>query len=284
MNVTGRVYDSTGVNPLEKASVLAVRFKDSLLLGHTRTDATGGFRLNSFPPDSFTLIIEYKGYDDKSFFILGNNVNNDINIPSIKMSSKSKDLEEIVIFSNKSAIFYRGDTLVFAADSFKVGENAVVEDLLKKLPGIKVDENGAITSQGREINQVLVDGDEFFGSDPTIATRNLGAKGVESVQIYEKEKENAKAGEDDKIQVLDLKLKESAKKGYFGKVSGATDFGLATDNPFYETEVLANKFKGKQKISVFLLGSNTPKSNFKWGDMNKFGLENERNTSGMNDW
>ena len=284
MNVTGRVFDSTGVNPLEKASVLAVRFKDSLLLGHTRTDVTGGFRLNSFPPDSFTLIIEYKGYDDKSFFIFGNNGNNDINIPTIKMSAKSKDLEEIVIFSNKSAIFYRGDTLVFAADSFKVGKNAVVEDLLKKLPGIKVDENGSITSQGKQISQVLVDGDEFFGSDPTIATRNLGAKGVESVQIYEKERENAKAGEDDKIQVLDLKLKEDAKKGYFGKVSGATDFGLSADNPFYETEVLANKFKGKQKISVFLLGSNTPKSNFKWGDMNKFGLDNERNSSGMNNW
>ena len=92
MNVTGRVFDSTGVNPLEKASVLAVRFKDSLLLGHTRTDVTGGFRLNSFPPDSFTLIIEYKGYDDKSFFIFGNNGNNDINIPTIKMSTKSKDL------------------------------------------------------------------------------------------------------------------------------------------------------------------------------------------------
>ena len=63
MNVAGRVFDSTGINPLEKASVLAVRFKDSLLLGHTRTDAMGGFKLNSFPPDSFTLIIEYKGYD-----------------------------------------------------------------------------------------------------------------------------------------------------------------------------------------------------------------------------
>jgi hypothetical protein len=284
MNVTGRVFDSTGINPLEKASVLAVRFKDSLLLGHTRTEAMGGFKLNSFPPDSFTLIIEYKGYDEKTYFIFGNNSNNDINIPSIKMSAKSKQLEEIVIFSNKSAIFYRGDTLVFSADSFKVNENAVVEDLLKKLPGIKVDENGSITSQGKQISQVLVDGDEFFGSDPTIATRNLGAKGVESVQIYEKEKENAKAGEDNKIQVLDLKLKEDAKKGYFGKISGATDFGVFADNPFYETEVLANKFKGKQKISVFLLGSNTPKSNFKWGDMNKFGLENERNSSGMNDW
>jgi len=284
MSVTGRVFDSTGIYPIEKASVLAVRFKDSLLLGFARTDVTGNFHLNSFPPDSFTLIIEYKGYDEKSYFIFGNNSNNEINIPSIKLSAKSKDLEEIVIFSNKSAIFYRGDTLVYAADSFKVNENAVVEDLLKKLPGIKVDDNGKISSQGKDISKVLVDGDEFFGSDPTIATKNLGAKGVESVQIYEKDNENAKAGEDEKIQVLDLKLKDSAKKGYFGKVSGASDFGAFEETAFYEGELLFNKFSGKQKLSVFLLTSNTPKSNFKFGDMNKFGLENERNNSGMSMW
>lgn len=284
MNVSGRVFDSTGIYPIEKASVLAVRFKDSLLLGFARTDVTGNFHLNSFPPDSFTLIIEYKGYDEKSYFIFGNNSNNEINIPSIKLSAKSKDLEEIVIFSNKSAIFYRGDTLVYAADSFKVNENAVVEDLLKKLPGIKVDDNGKISSQGKDISKVLVDGDEFFGSDPTIATKNLGAKGVESVQIYEKDNENAKAGEDEKIQVLDLKLKDSAKKGYFGKASGASDFGMFEETGFYEGELLFNKFSGKQKLSIFLLTSNTPKSNFKFGDMNKFGLENERNNSGMSMW
>lgn len=284
MKITGTVFDTSGSQKVKEVVVMAVRMKDSLLLKNTRTKEDGTFELSNFPIDTFTLIIEHPLFEPKTYYIFGNKENYDINIPKITLSEKSKVLNEVVIFANKNPIYYRGDTLVYVADSFKVGENAVVEDLLKKLPGIKVDENGQITSQGKQISQVLVDGDEFFGADPTIATRNLGAKGVESVQIYEKEKENAKAGEDDKIQVLDLKLKENAKKGYFGKVSGATDFGLSADNAFYETEVLANKFKGKQKISVFLLGSNTPKSNFKWGDMNKFGLENERNSSGMNDW
>lgn len=284
MKITGTVFDTSGSQKVKDVVVMAVRMKDSLLLKNTRTKEDGTFELSNFPIDTFTLIVEHPLFEPKTYYIFGNKDNNEINIPKITLSEKSKELNEVVIFANKNPIYYRGDTLVYVADSFKVGENAVVEDLLKKLPGIKVDENGQITSQGKQISQVLVDGDEFFGADPTIATRNLGAKGVESVQIYEKEKENAKAGEDDKIQVLDLKLKEDAKKGYFGKVSGATDFGLSADNPFYETEVLANKFKGKQKISVFVLGSNTPKSNFKWGDMNKFGLENERNSSGMNDW
>lgn len=284
MKVTGAVYDTSGTKPLANAGILAVRMKDSVLIKHTRTNTQGQFNLTGFLVDTFTLYVEHPEFDTKSFFIFGSKSNNEIDIPKIALSGKSKQLKEVIVYANKNPIYFKGDTLVYIADSFKVNENAVVEDLLKKLPGIKVDENGTITSQGKQISQVLVDGDEFFGSDPTIATRNLAAKGVESVQVYEKDRENAKAGEDDKIQVLDLKLKENAKKGFFGKISGASDFGLFEDNPFYEAEVLANKFQGKQKISVFLLGSNTPKSNFKWGDMNKFGLDNERNNSGMSNW
>ena len=281
MKVTGYVVDTTGQKPLANVSVLAVRMKDSLLLKYTRTNTEGYFELSNFKVDTFTLIVEHLELDARTYFILGNDGNNEINIPSVKMNMKTKQLDEVVIFANKNPIFYRGDTLVYIADSFKVGQNAVVEDLLKKLPGIKIDKDGQITSQGKEISQVLVDGDEFFGSDPTIATKNLAAKGVESVQVYEKKNEDAKAGEDEKIQVLDLKLKENAKKGYFGKISGASDFGLMQNTPFYESELLVNKFNQKQKISIFMLTSNTPRSNFGWGDMNKFGLENE---GGGNFW
>jgi hypothetical protein len=169
-----------------------------------------------------------------------------------------------------------------------VDENAVVEDLLKKLPGVTVDKDGKITTQGEEIAKVLVDGDEFFGDDPTIATKNLGADGVETVEIYEKENEDGIGGDDEKIKVLDLRLKEDAKKGYFGRISGASDFALTPingemgTNPFYEGELLFNKFSGSQKISVFALGSNTPRSNFGFGDARKFGLENE--STGGNRW
>jgi hypothetical protein len=281
MKVTGYVVDTTGQKSLANVSILAVRMKDSLLLKYTRTNTEGYFELSNFKVDTFTLIVEHPELDPRTYFILGNEGNNDINIPSVRMSMKTKQLDEVVIFANKNPIFYRGDTLVYVADSFKVGQNAVVEDLLKKLPGIKIDKDGQITSQGKEISQVLVDGDEFFGSDPTIATKNLAAKGVESVQVYEKKNQDAKAGEDEKIQVLDLKLKEDAKKGYFGKISGASDFGLMQNTPFYEGELLVNKFNQRQKISIFMLTSNTPRSNFGWGDMNKFGLENE---GGGNFW
>jgi hypothetical protein len=281
MNISGVVFDTTGNKRLANISVLTVRIKDSLLLNFTRTKPDGSFELTNFPIDTFSLIIEHPEYEAKTYYIIGHKGNLEINIPRIQLNAFTKDFEEVVVFANKNPIFYRGDTLVYVADSFKVGENAVVEDLLKKLPGIKVNEDGTLTSQGKDISQVLVDGDEFFGSDPTIATRNLGAKSISSVQVYEKKNENSKVGEDEKIQVLDLKLKDGAKKGYFGKMSGASDFAAFNKNAFYESEMLFNKFNNKQKISVFFLSSNTPKSNFGFRDMNKFGLENERNASGM---
>lgn len=288
MSVTGVVYDSTGVQPVSNAMVMAVRMKDSLLLDFTRTDTAGNFSIGGFPADTFSLVIDHPQFDERIYYMFGHAENFEVNIPSVRMSTKSQELEEVIIYANREPIFYRGDTLVYVADSFKTHEGAVVEDLLKKLPGISVDKDGKITSQGQEISQVLVDGDEFFGSDPTIATKNLGADGIEQVQVYEKENEDGIGGDNEKIQVLDLRLKEDAKKGYFGRISGATDFALTPlngatgTNPFYEGELLLNRFSGAQKISVFALGSNTPRSNFGWGDLNKFGLENE--SSSGNRW
>jgi len=289
MSISGTVYDSTGVRPVKNAMAMAVRMKDSLLLGFTRTDAEGKFTLTGFEVDTFSLIIDHGSFDEKIYYMFGHKDNYEIEIPSIKMPSKSQEIEEVIIYANRNPIFYRGDTLVYVADSFKVHEGAVVEDLLKKLPGLTIDKDGKITSQGQAIDKVLVDGDEFFGADPTVATKNLGADGVETVQVYEKEDEDGIGGDGDKIKVLDLKLKDSAKKGYFGRISGASDFGVTPiagvvgTNPFFEGEMLLNKFNGAQKISVFALGSNTPRSNFSRGDMNKFGLENE-DGSGRRFW
>ena len=286
MKVTGTVYDSTGVKPVKNAMAMAVRMKDSILLGFDRTDADGKFELSGFEIDTFSLIIDHPGFDEKTYYMFGHADNIEIDIPAIRMPLKSQEIEEVVIYANREPIFYRGDTLVYVADSFKVHEGAVVEDMLKKLPGIKVDQDGKITSQGQEISKVLVDGDEFFGADPTIATQNLGADGVATVEVYEKENEDGIGGDDEKIQVLDLKLKDSAKKGYFGRISGASDFALTPVNdkigtdPFFEGELLFNKFNGARKFSIFALGSNTPRSSFGRGDMNKFGLSNEDGAGG----
>jgi hypothetical protein len=268
MTISGNVFDTVAKAPLPYSVAMAVRLKDSLLVAFTRSDAQGHFELKNLQPDTLELIVSNPKFGDQSFYIIGSPNNTSFNMGTIVLPPKNKQLKEVVIYAFKDPVYYKGDTLIYAADSFKVKPNATVEDLLKKLPGIKVDQSGKITSQGRAIDQVLVDGDEFFGSDPTVATRNLQANGVESVQVFEKKDETNASGEN--LQVMNLKLKEDAKKGYFGKVTGGSDF-----QKFYEGQVLANKFKGSQKISVFAMGSNTPRSSFDWSDINKYGLESE---------
>jgi hypothetical protein len=203
IRISGVVNDSTGLKKLDKAVVSLVRLNDSILVDYYRTNASGEFNFN-VPLDTFYLLIEHPQFEAKTLYVFGNPAELSVEIPFIRMGVKVKNLAEVVVQGNKNRVYYKGDTLIYVADSFKVAENAVVEDLLKKLPGIKIDENGQITSQGREISQVLVDGDEFFGSDPTIATKNLAAKGVESVQVYEKKAQDNASGMDEKIQVLDL--------------------------------------------------------------------------------
>ncbi len=270
MKITAQVKDTTLGIPLKNAVGIAIRVRDSVLLDFQRSDKYGAIAME-LPIDTVEFTVHHPDYGTFTSYIFGSKENNVFDFSTLQMPEKSKELEEVVIYANKSPIYYRGDTLVYVADSFKVKENAVVEDLIKKLPGMTIDENGKISNQGKEIGQVLVDGDEFFGSDPTIATKNLAAKGVDQVQVYEKDAED---GSDEKIQVLDLKLKEEAKKGYFGKINlaGGLNQFTAPNTGFYEGEMLLNKYSKDQKIAVFGLTSNTPKTDFNGQDLFKFGL------------
>jgi hypothetical protein len=269
--IRGNVTDSVGGKGLPNALLMAIRFTDSTLVNYTRTDKNGIFKPIVLPCDTYVVLISHPAYADKIYFFEATPKDSVIPLKNVVLPSKSVELNEIEILAFKEKMFYKGDTLMFTADSFQTRPNATVEDLLKKLPGFQVDTKGKITVQGKEVDQVLVDGDEFFGSDPTVATRNLNATSIENVQVYEKKNENTADDSKETLKVINLQMKEDAKKGYFGKVSGASDF-----QNFYEGELLINKFKGSQKISVFALGANTPKQAFSQNDAWKFGLENER--------
>ena len=275
MTIKGTVVDTNAQIPVRNAVGMVIRVRDSVLLDFKRTDPSGKFSF-TLPIDTVELIIRHPSYGDFKSYFLGSVENNSFDLNPLPMPEAATEIDEVVIYANKNPIYYRGDTLVYVADSFKLKEGAVVEDLIKKLPGMSIDASGKITNQGKEIGQVLVDGDEFFGSDPTIATKNLAANGVDEVKVYEKDAED---GTDEKIQVLDLKLKEEAKKGYFGKVNvaGGLNQFKTPNTGFYESEFLLNRYNANQKIAVYGLGSNTPKTNFNGSDMNKFGITDRPN-------
>jgi hypothetical protein len=174
-----------------------------------------------------------------------------------------------VIKQKISAIKIKGDTTEFTADSFHVQANATVEELLKKLPGIQVDKNGKITAQGETVQKVLVDGEEFFGDDPTLVTQNLRADMIDKVQVFDKKSDQAAfTGIDDgeKTKTINLKLKDNKKNGYFGKVS----LGGGTDG-YYDNQVMLNLFKKKEKLSAYGIISNTGKTGLNWNDRNSYG-------------
>lgn len=279
MSIHGTVQDTAEHIPLPNAVAMAVRLNDSLLIKFTRSDASGKFRLDNIPVDTYQVVISHPRFGDQTLILIGSKDNTDFDLKKLSLPAKSVTLNEVTVFGYADPVYYKGDTLVYTADSFKVKQNAVVEDLLKKLPGIRVDADGKIYSQGKAVDQVLVDGDEFFGTDPTVATKNLAANSVESVQVYDKKNENASESDDkETLKVMDLKLKDDAKKGYFGKTSAASDF-----QKYYEGELLANKFKGKQKVSIFAMMSNTPRSRFDWDDIWKYGMNADMNTEYSDD-
>jgi len=256
------------------STVSLVRYKDSVLVNHGVVKEDDSFEFSSVPVDTYTLLITRAGYADydEKIIVLPNQT---LVIPPVYLITRSNLLKEVLIKEKSNAIRFRGDTTEFLVDSFLTNKNANVEDLLKKLPGIQVDRDGKITAQGQEVKKVLVDGEEFFGEDPTIATKNIRAENVEKIQVFDKKSDQAAfSGIDDgeKTKTINLQLKEDAKKGYFGKLSA----GAGTQSR-YEHDAMVNIFKNKRKFSVYGAMSNTNKTRLSWDDANKFGGGNNDN-------
>jgi hypothetical protein len=276
-SVTGRTYDSANNTPVAGASVLLLRASDSTLACFTRSGKDGYFSLKPPKAGKYNLLITYPKYAD---FIESYQLSETpVDIGSIDMIPLSQLLEAVIIKAQKGKMRLKGDTLIYLADSFKTKPNATVEDLLKKLPGLQVNRDGEITAQGKKVERVLVDGEEFFGEDPTLATRNLDAKMVKEVTVYDAQSEEAKRTGDqsaEKVKTLDIRLKEDAKKGYFGNLSmaGSSDLSL------YEQRALYSNFKGKRKFSAYALRGNTNNVGMNWEERNQFGEKQDMNFSG----
>ncbi len=187
---------------------------------------------------------------------------------------KSKLLQEIIIQNKVAAIRIKGDTTEYKADSFKVGPNANVQDLLKRLPGLQVNAKGEITAQGQKVEKVLVDGEEFFSDDPAVVTQTLRADVVDKVQLFDKKSEQAEfTGVDDgqKTKTINLELKDDKKKGYFGKIEAGTDF-----NQYQSTKGMINSFQKKRKAAAYITNNNTTFEGLNWSEQRNFGGSNNK--------
>jgi len=267
--IKGHIADSASNGKMLNTTICILNAKDSTLYKFTRAAADGSFAINNLRKGKFLLLLTYPEYADYVESFQLDSVKKEMNFGKINMTLKSKLLAEVMIKGSKAQIKIKGDTTEFNASSFVVQPNAKVEDLLKQLPGIQVDKDGKITAQGQTVNKVLVDGEEFFGDDPTLVTKNLRADMVDKVQLYDKKSDQAAfTGIDDgvKNKTINIKLKEDKKNGYFGKV----DAGAGTDQ-YYQGQALFNKFKAKFKLSAYVTLANTGKTGLSWEDASKYG-------------
>ena len=264
----GMVSDTSEHTPLPQSTIMLLQSKDSFLITFTRADARGAFSIPHLRGGNVICKVSYPGYADYVTEIQLVD-STEINLGTVPMILKSKLLQEVVVHGNMAAIRMKGDTLEFKADSFHVQQGATVEELLKRLPGIQVDKNGKITAQGEPVKKVLVDGEEFFGDDPTLVTQNLRADMVDKVQVFDKKSDQAAfTGIDDgeKNKTINLQLKDNKKNGYFGKVEA----GMGT-NGFYNNQFMFNLFKKKLKFSGYGILSNIGTIGLNWRDNNSYG-------------
>lgn len=265
--VTGQLIGEDDQLPLEAATVYVQRVKDSALVSYTISDRNGAFTLEDKTyDDNLQLLISYVGYKTYSQIIKIPKDETNIKLNVLPLEINSNALSEVIIKST-APVTIKKDTLEFNVSSFKTKKDANVEDLLKALPGVEIDDDGKIKINGKEVNKILVNGKPFFGDDPSITTKNLTKDIIEKIQIVDtKTKSEAFTGEegDKDNKTINLTIKEENNKGVFGRVSA----GGGTDKR-YELAGMVNVFDNDQRISVLAGGNNTNSPGFSFGEISK---------------
>src|SRR6266487_805242 len=265
--VKGRVYDSVINKGLAYATVSLVKEKDSTLVSFSRADSSGSFKLNAVEKGRYLVSTSYVGYVPvwKSIEVTGTNNVEDIgNVFMQDVASAG----EVAVNAKRPPVTINNDTLEFNTENFKTLPNAVVEDMLKKMPGVTVDNDGTVKVNGQTVKRVLVNGKEFFTGDVKMATKNLPADAVNKVQVFDKPSDqSAFTGIDDgnKEKTINLKLKKDKADALFGRITA----GAGTDKR-YDAQANINKFKGNEQISFLGMSNNTNRQGFSLSDVLNF--------------
>ncbi len=282
-NVTGTVTDNQG-EPLTDATVRILAAKDSSFVKGSIADLDGNFKFTGLKNGRYLAETTYIGYNKTltPFRISGANASLD----TIRVDESSIVLQEATVIGVKTPVKVMQDTIEFNADTYKTPPNAVVEDLLKRLPGVEVDSDGKITSNGKEVTKILIDGKEFFADDPKVASKNLPVNMIDKLQVVDRKSDLARLtgvddGEDE--TVINLTVKKGMKNGWFGTVEG----GYGTDER-YQATFNINRFWGDNQITFLGSANNTNELGFTDGNGNRFrrfggvdGINNSQNI-GMN--
>ncbi|MDR2038179.1 MAG: outer membrane beta-barrel protein [Bacteroidales bacterium] len=253
--IAGFVIDSVALQALDATNVMIVKEKDSIFVSGGMSDASGKFELKNIPSGRYQLVVSYLGY--KTLFrplnLSGSSRN--INLGRIYIHKQDLELEEVVVAAKFNPIIVKRDTIEFNTSAYKTQESDVVEDLLKKLPGVEVESDGSVTAGGQQITKVYVEGKQFFGDDPKVAMKNLPANIIDKVQVVDRKSDQAQFTgiEDDNTEkVINLTLRPGNRNGLFGRAS----VGYGTDDR-YNGNGMISYFQGETQLAALLSTNNT---------------------------
>lgn len=253
VNVTGSVVEQGSDTLIEQATVRLLNVKDSAMVRGVVSARNGSFTLKNVKKGSYLLHITFIGYDPLYQPLQITGKKNPVNVGKLELSDGAIELGEAVVIGKAPEVTVRNDTVEYNADSYKVTEGSVLEDLLKKMPGVEVDSEGKITVNGKEVKKVMVDGKEFFSDDPKVASKNLPAKMIDKLQVLDKKSDMAQmTGFDDGEEetVINLTVKPGMKQGWFGNAYG----GYGSKDR-YEGNAMVNRFVNNDQIT-FMGGAN----------------------------
>ncbi len=262
-SVKGKLVDSVGNQALRDASITVVEAQDSTLEAFSLSKDDGTFEVRNISQGKFIVNISFEGYRTIHKRLIISKDKLVVDLGDIIMKVKTKEYEEVIV--TESPMKIKNDTIEYNAGSFKTKPNAVVEDLLKKLPGVEVAKDGSITAQGEKVQRVLVDGKRFFGDDPKMATRNLPPDIVDKIQVYDAQSDQSMfSGFDDgtRTKTINITTKKDKRKGVFGKaMAGGGNEGR------YESSLNLNSFNNDRQLSLVAEANNVNRQAFSVQDI-----------------
>lgn len=251
------LLDSLAKTPLEYASVVT-SYVGGTNKKYGMSDENGVVTIPNMGVGRATVDVEYMGYKTKSFTYDVKRGANDLGTVYLQEDINMLEAAMVVGIANQMTV--KKDTIEYTAASVKVNDSDVLEELLKKLPGIEIDSEGNITANGETVNKIMIDGKTFFLDDPQLATKNIPAKIVDKVRVVERKSDQARfTGIDDGEEetVIDLSVKRGMMNGWFGTLSG----GYGTKER-YQAGGMIGKFTENSQISVIGNANNTNNRGF----------------------
>lgn len=258
----GNVFDEKTA-PMEFVSAALLNPQDSTLAFFGITGKDGSFVIKDVSSGDYLLQLSFVGYQTQ-FHRLQVPLMNQNDLGDFVLQPQAVNLHEVQVNAERIPLQIKGDTVEYNANAFKTSPDANAEDLLKKLPGVQVDQAGNIKAQGEDVNNVLVDGKEFFSSDPKVATKNLPADAIDKVQVFDKKSDESEfTGIDDgeRNKTINLLLKDDKKSAWLGDVQA----GVGTDN-HYMVNAKAYRFTQTDQFAALGMLNNINQFGFSFSD------------------